>query len=428
MATETSIDRIEDSDLERIVLELVDIHGVSRSEQVSREHFLETWEQGYTYPIAIMSCTPRTVPAAGSQYGHEANYPDGYLMPDPETFRIVPWLPKTGRVLCDFHHADGTPIEAYPRELLRGVREAIPPEFDFSVGSELEFYLLDESYQPVTDHAHEAVSWVTEQASEWYARLDDWADVYEVPLDLMHHEYGPGQFEVLFGHGDPFEQAERAFDFKRLVKQTSRSVGRRATFMSKPFPEESGSGYHLHVGLSIDGRNAFAGDDGLSDRGRHFVGGLLEHIDALTALQAPTLNAYKRFEPGSFVPSTASWGFDNRMAAVRVPIDSPRVEFRIGGADANPYVVIASTLAAGLHGIDAEIEPDEPIDGDPAGERPDLLRTPELALRALEDDEVLVDALGESFVREYVSVQRQGLADFRDAVTEWERESYVEML
>jgi len=428
MAAEAMIEEVKESDVKRVVLEIVDIYGVSRSEQVSTEYFVDSWEDGYTYPIAIISCTPRTVPAPDSRYTAASNYPDGYVLPDPETFKLVPWLPDTGRVLCDFAHADGTPVGAYPRELLRRVLRTVPPEFEFSVGSELEFYLLDENHDPVTPHRHEAVSWMTEEVSGWYDTLDEWAGVYELPLELMHHEYGPGQFEVLFGYGDPMTQADRAFDFKRLVKQTSRTMDRRATFMSKPFPDESGSGYHLHVGLTVDGSNAFADGEGLSERARQFVGGLLEHADALTALQVPTLNAHKRYEPGGFVPSTASWGFGNRMAAVRIPIGEPRIEVRIGGADANPYVVIASTLAAGLHGIEAELDPGEPVEGDPAGDRPDLLRRPWLALEALEEDEYLREALGEEFVHEYVAVRRQDLAAFREAVTDWERESYVEML
>ncbi len=433
MPSGTDLDgQVRASGVDHVVLEFPDINGVSRSKQVTVEHFLEHWEDGWSIPIAILACTPRTVPAAGSGYAEEINYADGRLHPDPATFKTVPWLADTGRVLCDFSFR-GEVLAGAPRELLRRVIRSVPAAYDVGIGSELEFYLLDvteEGYMPATPHEHESVSWITEQVAPYYRQLAEWAGEYGVPVESLQHEYGPGQLEVLFDYGTPLVAGDRAFDFKRLVKATARANGRRATFMSKPFPEQSGSGYHLHVSLRQNGENAFDDGDGhLSETGRQFVGGLLEHADSLVALQAPTLNAFKRFERGSFVPSTVSWGYDNRLAGVRIPIGEPRVELRLGGADANPYVAIAATLAAGLHGIETGLDPGEPVnDRDPADERPDLERTPELALRALEDDDAMVAALGKEFIKAYVAVKRQDLAEFRDAVTDWERESYVEML
>lgn len=431
--------RIDDAGIDHVMLEFPDLNGISRSQQVSVDFFREAWESGFTIPTAILSCTPQTVPAGDSSYGAAANFADGRLHPDPATFKVVPWLDATGRVLCDFTHG-GEPVPEYPRELLRRVVDDIAadhPDLSFGVGSELEFYVFDVTedgdYEPATDHRHEDVTWASEAVHGFHRALVEHADTWDVPLDFLQHEFGPGQLEILFRHGDPPAQGDLAFDFKRLVRATARQHGRRATFMAKPLADESGSGYHLHVSCARDGENVFADDDGsagtgLSETGRHFVGGLLEHADALVALQTATLNGYKRFEPGGFVPSTASWGHDNRMAGVRIPEGAPRVELRVGGADANPYVVIASTLAAGLDGVERGLDPGEPIsDRDPAGERPDLPRTPELALRALENDDALVDRLGEAFVSEFVAVKRQGLAEFRDVVTDWEREWFVEM-
>jgi glutamine synthetase len=429
---------IDAAPVDHVILEFGDINGISRSHQVSVRHFHEQWESGFTIPTSIISCTPQTVPAEGSRYGAAKNYADGRLHPDPETFKVVPWLEQTGRVLCDLTH-DGDPVVEQPRVLLRRVLADAAERFSdlsFSVGSELEFYLFDVAedgeYVPATDHEHEDLSWQTEAVHGFHRDVVANADTYGVPLDLLQHEHGPGQLEILFDYGDPAAQADLAFDFKRLVKQTARKRGQRATFMAKPIAEKSGSGYHLHVSCRDDaGENAFAaeGGDGLSETGRQFVGGLIDHADALVALQTATLNGYKRFTPGAFAPSTASWGYDNRMAGVRIPEDSPRVELRYAGADANPYIVVASTLAAGLDGIERELDPGDPVsDRDPAGECPDLPRTPELALRALESDDALVEALGERFVSEFVAVKRQDLAEFRGTVTDWERDCYVDML
>jgi glutamine synthetase len=264
----------------------------------------------------------------------------------------------------------------------------------------------------------------------FYERLEEWAEAYGVPLDSIQHEHGPGQLEVLFDYDAPLEGADRTFDFKRLVKQTARLADQHATFMAKPFAGESGSGYHLHVSAFEGGENAFEDDagEGLSERGRHFLGGLLEHADALAAVGTPTLNGFKRFDPDGFVPYTASWGRDNRQTMVRIPTGTTRLESRVSAADANPYLVIAATLAAGLHGMDAELDPGDAVEGNPAGRRPELPRGPETALAALEADEVMGEYLGEDVIRAYAATKRRELEAFRDTVTAWEREHYAETL
>jgi len=425
-------ERLRESDVRNVVLEFADVNGISRSKQVSTDYFLRGWRDGFSVPVAILACTPLTTPASGSGLAGDINYADGFLHPIPSTFKPVPWRERTARVLCS-STLDGEPVGCDPRFVLERTLERLDLGPSLSVGSELEFYLMDpaedgDGWVPATGNEHECVSWATDAVGGFYDQLADWAELYDVPLDLLQHEYGSGQFEILFEYGAPAPQADLAFDFKRLVQMTARERGQRATFMAKPFADQSGSGYHLHVSADADGGNAFGDADGLSETGRNFVGGVLEHAEALVALQAPTLNAYKRFEPGGFVPSTASWGYDNRMAGVRVPVDSPRVEVRLGSADANPYVVVASTLAAGAHGIREGIDPGEPVDDrDPAGERPDLPRTPELAIRALEDDDVLRETLGDAFVEAYAAVRREGLAEFRDVVTDYEFETFGEM-
>jgi glutamine synthetase len=426
--------RIEEEDIEHVLVEMPDINGISRVKQLSADAFLAKWRDGPAMNLAVLVQTPRNDLARGSGLAEEIGYADGSLRPDPTTLQRLPWRESAARVLCDVEYR-GEPVTAAPRQALKRLLEshAADRELDFFVGNELEFYLLDEiasdELVPATSHKHECIAWATEEVVPFYERLESWGEAYGVPLDSLQHEHGPGQLEILFDYDDPLVGADRAYDFKRLVKQTARLDDRYATFMAKPFAGESGSGYHLHVSAFADGENAFAdGERELSDRGRQFLGGLLAHADALAAVGTPTLNGFKRFDPDGFVPYTASWGWDNRQTMVRVPTGTLRFESRVSAADANPYLVVAATLAAGLHGLDAELEPDEAVERNPAGRRPALPRGPETALAALETDDVMTDYLGEDVVRAYVATKRRELESFRETVTAWERDHYAETL
>lgn len=429
MVTETPFDDGLD-DVRYVYLEFCDLNGISRSKQIGVERFREAWQAGFSVNMLLLVQTPRNHVPEGTGYGTEIGYGDGLLRPDLSTVKRIPWRDDAIRVLCDVEF-DGEPVCAAPRIALQSVLSEIDLDLEISVGSELEFHLFEDtdSYEPVTDHKHEWISWATEQVSPFHDRLTEWGRAYGVPIQSLEHEHGPGQFEVLFDHGPPLAQADRTFDFKRLVKQAAKHSGHEATFMAKPFGDESGNGYHLHVSAVTEETNAFARDDGeLSASGRSFVAGVLDHADALTAFHAPTFNAFKRFDATGFAPDTASWGFDNRMASVRIPSGRTRIENRIGSADANPYLVIASTLAAGVDGIRRSLDPCAASDGNPAGSRPQLPRSPEVALTALESNETLVDFLGENRIRAYVATKRRDVAAFRDHVTDWERDQYVELL
>ncbi len=441
---EHMLDLISDPDIDHVFVEFPDINGISRSKQLRADYFRDTWENGFTMNLLVLAQTPRNAVPEGSGVGEEIDYGDGRLRPIPHTARRLPWRDDAVRVLCDVVDGGGDPVGAAPRTGLERVLESAPDGLEFTVGSELEFYLLSETesgYEPITSHKHECVSWATEEVSEFYSDLAAWSDEYGATVTSLMHEHGAGQLEVLFEYGGPMEQADETFDFKRLVKQTGRHHDLWATFMAKPFGGRSGSGYHLHIGAFRDGENVLEADGGetggdttgggvgtLSRTGRQFVAGVVDHADALAALGTPTINGFKRYERGSFAPYTASWGYDNRMTGIRIPSGTTRVENRIPSADANPYLVIAATIAAGLDGIDRDLEPGPPVSGDPAGDRPPLPRSPALALAALEEDETLTTHLGEDLIRAFVATKRAELESFRDTVTDWEREQYVQTL
>lgn len=425
-------DRLADEELQHVFVEFADVNGLSRSKQLTADRFLDVWEAGIPVNMLLLVQTPRNEVPEGSGFGRSIGYGDGVLRPDPESFRELPWRDDAARVLCDVEY-EGEPVTAAPRVALKRVLERTADTgLEFGVGSELEFYLLDETeagYRPVTDHKHEWVSEATEQVAPFYDRLSTWAPDYGIDLHSLEHEHGPGQLEVLFDHGDALSQADTTFDFKRLVKRTAATCGHVATFMARPFGGESGSGYHLHVSARRDGENAFdAGDGRLSETGAQFVAGLLAHAGALTAVGTPTRNGYKRYQPDGFAPYSASWGYDNRLTSIRVPGGYTRAENRIAAADANPYLLVAATLAAGIDGIERRLDPGDPVAAEPSSDHPVLPRSPREAFAALDGDERLREVLGDGVIDAYIASRRRDLAAFDDHVTDWERERYVDVL
>jgi glutamine synthetase len=420
---------IESNGIEQVVVEFPDLDGISRSKRLEADYFVEKFDEGFSINMLLFAVSSMTDVPEGSGLGEEINFADGTLHPIADTFEMVPWRDDAARVLCSVTFR-GDPAGAYTRDLLESVLDTAPDHLDLGVGAELEFHLLDraEGVDTLTDGKHECVTRATDEADAVYDHLRAWCDALDVPLQVLMHEYGAGQFEVLFDYGGPMRTADRTFTFRELVKRAADEEGLTGTFMALPFTGASANGFHLHVSAFDDGENAFADGDELSETGAAFVGGVLEHADALVALGCPTINSFKRFTPGSFSPYTVSWGYNNRTAAVRIPESGPvRIENRIAGADANPYLVVAATLAAGFHGVEEGLDPGDPVDGDAAGQRPPLVSSPGVALEALEDDAVLTDALGEEFVQAFTAVKRRELSVFNDHVTEWEQR-YLDVL
>lgn len=430
MAVDDVVRRIDEAGVEQVIVEFPDIDGVSRSKRLDADYFLEKFDEGFSMNMLLLGVSSVTDVPEGSGVGESINFADGTVHPVPETFRVVPWRDDTARVLCEYRFRD-EPAGAYTRDVLTRVLDGVP-DLDIGVGVELEFHLLRRTesgaVEPLTDGRYECVTRATEAADGVYDRLRAWSEAMDVPLQVLMHEYGAGQFEVLFDYGGPMRTADRAFTFRELVKRAASVDDFTGTFMALPFTGASANGFHLHVSAFDGDDNQFADDGDLSDTGRAFVGGLLEHADALVALGCPTINSYKRFTPGSFSPFTRSWGYNNRTAAIRVPESGAlRLENRIASADANPYLVIAATLAAGFHGVQEGLDPGDPVDGDAAGQRPPLETSQEVALRALEADDVLRDALGEDFVQAFTAVKREERAQFNDHVTDWEHR-YLDVL
>ncbi|WP_062305348.1 type I glutamate--ammonia ligase [Alicyclobacillus sendaiensis] len=374
---------------------------------------------------------------------------DMYLAPDRSTWLIFPWdtpQGKVARLICDVNLPDGAPFAGDPRSVLKRVCEkARQMGFSaFNVGPEPEFFLfkLDENGKPTLDLNDEGgyFDWAPVDLGE-NCRRDIVLALEQMgfQIEASHHEVAPGQHEIDFRYAEAVEAADNLTTFRLVVKTVAREHGLHATFMPKPLYGINGSGMHTHLSLFRDGQNAFydpEGEMGLSETALHFVAGLLEHARAFTAICNPLVNSYKRLVPGYEAPSYIAWSGKNRSPLIRVPAArgmSTRVEVRSPDPSCNPYLAIASLLAAGLDGIERELEPPPPVnrniymmteaEKEEAGIR-SLPSNLNEALDALIRDQVIMDALGEHVLLHFIEAKRIEWNMFRTQVTEWEREQY----
>jgi glutamine synthetase len=359
---------------------------------------------------------------------------------------VLPWEPDTAAFLMDFLQDDGSPHPACPRGVLRQVIErARTLGYEPSMGAEFEFFVFKET--PSSLHAKGfrgleplspgmfGYSWVRsgQNADLCHAILDD-MDRFDIPIEGLHTETGPGVYEVAIRYDDALQAADKAALFKTAMKQVAARQGYVVTFMAKWNQALPGSSGHLHQSLWKGGNNAFydaAGAHKLSAVGRHYLGGQIALMAELTALLSPTVNSYKRYVPGVWAPLNASWGVENRTCAIRaIPgsAKSTRLEYRQTAADINPYIAMAATLAAGLWGIEHEVEPPPPVVGD-ACERTDLAPLPRTlrdATTRLAESAHARGLLGDAFIEHYVRTRDWECRQYDLAVTEWELARYFE--
>jgi len=417
--------------------ELPDMHGVSRSKLVpidSVEHYSANGLNMYGGTVVLDS---RSDVVPGTLYNEEIGYADQLLWPDPATAALVPWVPGHARFLCDTTWTDGQPLEAAPRAVLARVLARLAEQgVEPLVGIEYEFYLLD----PVTrDPLFRGYHIFNTIRNIWVPTVERIIEeVSKVGIDVItaNCEYAGSQWEINYRPKRAMEAADTAYTFKNAVKEIAHQDGFLATFMSKPFGDSAGSGAHTHLSLIDDkGTNVLfdpAADLGLSATGQHFLAGMLEYARAVDALIAPTVNCLRRRRRHSFSPTNVSWGPEDRSALVRLKgAHTPSVHFenRAPSAMANPYLVLAGILAGGLVGLEQQLQL-SPAASSPAEDDASCPRLPRAlseSLANLEASKELRGMLGEEFVTAYLAMRRHELDRFDDAVSEWEREEYLEI-
>jgi glutamine synthetase len=368
---------------------------------------------------------------------------DMVLVPDPDTIRVVPWgREPTAQIIHDCHTMDGKPHPLSTRNVLRRVLELYAAEgMRPVVAPEVEFYLVAKNVDPDTElrpptgrsgrSETSAQSYSIDAIAEFEDFVEDmydYAEAQQLDVDALIHENGAAQMEINFLHGDALALADQVFAFKRTVRETAHKHGIYATFMAKPMQKEPGSALHIHQSLvSVDdGRNLFADEKG----GHHprflqYIAGLQAYTPNLISFYAPNVNSYRRLAPDISAPINLNWGFDNRTTAFRVPHSNPagtRVENRFPGADANPYLAIAATLASGYLGMNMELEATEPHMGTANEESVDVARSLEEGLRHLQEKPELGEIFGELFLRAYTAVKLDEFEEFNRVISSWERE------
>jgi glutamine synthetase len=420
-----------------------DLHGYPRGKDVPIGEFDRVAEQGLAFCAAIMGTDLNHTPVVGAAQG----FPDLVAVPDLASMTLLPWEPGVASCIADVRSAtEEGPRPADPRGALRRAIAGFQ-ELDLApiVGPELEFFLC------VRDpEADNGVRRYVDNQSMVYTvgpQADPRGVVREITEALSqlglgtfaaNHEFMSSQYEINLRHGPAMIATDRAFRLKAAVKDVAAHRGLVATFMGKPFNDQGGSGFHVHVSAGRDDDNAFAddGDDhGVSVELRRFTTGVLAHAPALMAFLNPTINAYRRLVPDSLAPTRANWGWDNRTTFIRVPPErggATRVEIRVGDGSANPYLATAALLFAGLHGLREDLPLPAPIAGDAyalgdaAGEP--LPASLDEALDALQADRILRDAMGPEIVDTFCAVKRSETARNRTWVSDWEIAEYLHHL
>lgn len=419
-----------------------DLTGVARGKILPRQKFTE--DRGMRLPEAVVAMgVTGEFPEEGPYYDViNPTDRDMHLRPDPATVRIVPWATDpTAQVIHDCYDKDGQMVPFAPRSVLRRVCDLFAAEgWSPVVAPELEFYLVARNTDPDmplkppigrsgrAETSRQAYS--IDAVNEFDPLFEDvysYCEQMELNVDTLIHEIGAGQMEINFFHDHPLQLADEVFFFKRTLREAAMRHNMFATFMAKPIAGEPGSAMHIHQSiLGRDGKNIFSNPDGTASKEFYwYIGGLQKYIPSAMALFAPYVNSYRRLSRFTAAPINIQWGTDNRTVGIRSPVASAaarRIENRVIGADANPYVALAATLACGYLGMKNQIEPTPECKGDAYLGDYQLPRSLGEALEKLRGEKALAEVLGEAFVTVYTEIKEIEYAEFMKVISPWERE------
>ena len=443
---------IRSGDVDTILCVFVDMQGRFMGKRVTGDYFLEEilGEEGLHACLYLVTVDMEMEPLPGYSYANwDTGYGDFKMVPDLDTLRMVPWLEKTAIVVCDLYSEHGDePVDVSPRQILkRQVERARDMGYSFGAATELEFYLFKDSfddanarrYQNLTPHSPYIQDYHILQTTkdEWVIRqIRNGMTAAGIPVEFSKGEFGRGQHEINIRYSDPVETSDWHSIYKNGVKEIVALNGVAATFMAKWSMAEAGSSCHIHSSVwDGDGRESLMWDeqdpDHMSETFRHYLGGLMSTAREMAWMFAPTVNSYKRYQAESWAPTAIAVGADNRTCGFRLVGEhkSFRIESRIPGADVNPYLAFAATIAGGLHGIENKIEPPDVFRGN-AYEAKDVERVPTSlheAIACFEASDVARGAFGD-FVFEHLlntAIQEQSIFD-NNVVTDWELMRYFE--
>lgn len=461
VAIEQIVALIAEHQLDTVRVGFVDTHGQVRIHPIAARHFAQAARNGVAFTTALLAMDSaniifQNVFSADGGFGieHMGGAGDMLAMPDPATFRVLPWARKTGWVLSDLYLSKGERCPLDPRWMMQkacGALDALG--LKFVGGVEIECHVLKiadaqtelahctqppnppqvtalrHGFQYMNDQVVDALEPLLEPLREALVGMG-------LPVRTLEAEWGPGQIEITLDPLVGVEAADVVIMLRTAVKQVARRLGLVASFMAKPnLPNVFSSGWHLHQSVvhSASGANAFTSDsDSVSEMGRHFIGGMLRHVRAGTAFSNPTINGYKRLNANPLSPKRAVWSIDNKGAMCRLvggPGDpATRIENRTGEPAANPYLYMASQIFAGIDGIQNRCDPGPPLDDPYTHTQMELMPGSLMeAIEALTHSELYHQKMGDAFVRHFVGMKRHEIGRFLSYVTDWEQLEYFEM-
>ena len=444
--------RVDDSQIDTVLLTFTDIYGRQLGKRLDARFFLEGDHEPGTHACDYLLTTDMEMdPSPGYRFANwERGYGDFHMAADLATLRVASWLDRTALVTCDvFQPGSHVLVEEAPRSILRRqIARAAELGYQPMAGSELEYYIFNNSYRQAAAAGYNGL-----EAAGWY--LEDYHVLQGtreeklngavrrhlsqsgIPVECSKGEWGKGQHELNVRYSDILTMADRHAVFKQCFKEVADSLAMSVTFMAKPDAAQAGSSCHVHMSLCQNGKNIMAGENSLgpvlcSDEFRWFLGGWIAHAPEFMVFYAPTVNSYKRFRAGSWAPTRLAWSHDNRTASFRVVGKGPslRIECRIPGADCNPYLCFAAALASGLDGIANKIEPPPLFAGDAyaAQSLPSVPATLREATRVFDSSPFIRETLGEEVAAHYTHFFEIEQSTFDTAVTDWERKRYFEQI
>jgi glutamine synthetase len=441
-------DEVEAGTIDTILTCFTDMQGRLMGKRVEGEFFLEdAMSHGIEGCNYLLALDMEMDPVPGYRMANwEQGYGDFHLVPDLDTLRRIPWLDRTALVLCDVGWEDGQPVVESPRQVLkRQVERALERGYTPMFGSELEFYLLKESYTEANEKHYRNLTPSIPYILDYHILAttfdeDVVGDIRRnmhhagIPVEFTKGEAWPGQHELNFRYADAVTTADRHVIYKNGAKEIAHKHGQSITFMAKPDHTWIGSSCHIHSSLwASDGsRSLFPNEDGHdpSDVFNGYLAGLTSHMRELAVFIAPNVNSYKRYAAESWAPTTLAWARDNRTCGFRVVGhgDGLRIESRIPGADVNPYLAFAAMLAAGLKGLDDQLEPPPVFEGNAYTDEtlPRVPSTLREAIDELDSSMMARDAFGDEVVGHYLNYARTEQRLFDEAVTCYERERLFE--
>jgi glutamine synthetase len=432
---------VRDGSIDTVVVAFTDMQGRLMGKRVHGEYFLENHvaEHGVEGCNYLLALDMEMDPIPGYEMANwEKGYGDFVLQPDPATLRLTPWLEATALVLCDVLWHDGEPVNPSPRQVLkRQVGRAEELGYTPMFGSELEFYLLKETYAEAHEKHYRDLTPSVPYILDYHIlattydepllrQIRNCMQAAGIPVESSKGEAWPGQQEVNFHYSDALTMADNHTVYKNGAKEIAHLNGCSITFMAKPDHTWIGNSCHIHASLWEDDKAAFAGE---SDIFKQFLAGQIACFKELAVFLAPTINSYKRYAAGSWAPTTLAWGHDNRTCGFRIVGHDKalRAETRIPGGDVNPYLAFAAVLAAGLYGIENELELPPALEGNAyesdAERFPHSLRE---AVDALEHGKMAREAFGDDVVDHYLNYARTEQRLFDEVVTCYERERMFE--